>query len=49
LVHQTGTEILAVQATNAGGSGSGTATINYQPATQTVPPSAPTGLTLTPM
>jgi hypothetical protein len=49
LAHQTGTELLTVQATNAGGSGSGTATINYQPATQTLPPSAPTGLVLTPM
>jgi hypothetical protein len=49
LAHQTGTEILTVQATNAGGSGAGTATINYQPATQTVPPAAPTGLVLTPM
>jgi hypothetical protein len=52
LHNQTGTAILTVRADNAGGSGLGTATVNYQPATPPpvfVPPSAPTGLVATPL
>jgi hypothetical protein len=48
LANQTGTAILTVQASNSGGSGSGMAWINYQPA-PFVAPSVPTGLTVTPM
>jgi hypothetical protein len=49
---QTGVATLTVRADNAGGFGSGTATINYQPAMAPpvfVPPSAPTGLIATPL
>jgi hypothetical protein len=47
LINQAGTTTLTVQATNSGGSGIGTATINYN--FTLILPQAPTGLTLSPM